>query len=79
MYHAISTAANNDRGKDAPNQPPSHPIRAPIITNRNLRIRDNEQKRPWTFCTRTIMRCCAESVELADQPTNHPIVSLRDL
>ena len=42
VHHAIATAANNDRGIDAPTQPPSHPILAPIITTRNLRIRQNQ-------------------------------------
>ena len=41
IFHAIATAANDDRGIDAPNQPPPHSIRALIITTRSLRTRDN--------------------------------------
>ena len=57
IYHAIATAANNDRGIDAPKQPPSHPIRAPMITTRNLRIRENETNASVFVCTG--MCCCA--------------------
>ena len=39
IYHAAATAASIDRGIAAPNHPPSHPIRAPMLTTRNLRIR----------------------------------------
>ena len=35
----MTTAANRDREINAPIQPRSHPIRAPIFTTRSLRIR----------------------------------------
>ena len=76
IYHAIATAANNDRGIDAPNQPPSHPIRAPIITTRHLRICENETN-ACGFCP--LVCVAVQDVELAGEPTNHPIVSTRDL
>ena len=75
IYHTIATVANNNRGIDAPNQPPPHSIRAPISATRHLRIREREAN----ACFFVARVCAVQDVELAAEPTNHPIVSLRGL